>query len=106
MFIFRQFSVEDSTLISAILTKIVEEEDKMELNECQVMVLLSHILSSNVGNQYWAAADVSRSCSVGDIVQWSDAVHHFFRKYNAEWISGELDYFAYICHVEDENEAA
>lgn len=48
------------------------------------MLLHPQRLSGSAGDQYRAAANVSRSGNAGRIVHWTEAVQHLLRTYETE----------------------
>lgn len=84
MFKDRTFSGEDPILIFDFWTRLVEEAETLEIFQGQLMVLLPYLLAGSAADQYQAAANGSRSGSIGAIFHWTEAVQHLVQRYETE----------------------
>lgn len=66
MFKDRKFSGEDLILIFDFLTRLVEEADTLKVITDQLMVLLTHLITGNAGDQYRSASNGSRSVNLAE----------------------------------------
>lgn len=104
MFKYIKLSGEYPILIFDFLTKLVEEADTLDISEGQLMVLLPHLLTGSVTDQYRAAANESRSSTIGGIVHWLQDVQHLLRTYvTKREITEALDEFNNVHQTDNEN---
>lgn len=61
----RNFSGKDPMRIFDFLTRLSEEAETLDISEGHLMVLLTHLLTGNAGEQYRAASNGSRSGNFG-----------------------------------------